>query len=382
MAVARGKLFLLASAAAASLLVFGSSVATASTPLITSGLVSYYDFDNFTDTVMDGSGNGFHGKVQDTTRSTLDQPFTLNTTGVISNDHVKSVRGGGSINFLQSTVAGEDPVFVDLDGSVITANAAPGSLPKDTNAISLSAWVYATDYSGDFTIFNGASGGHGVPHFQIQGDGKIRFTIRDAAGNNVVNSNNPYINQPAVDGGAAGIPFPLNEWHNVTITYDYNGTPGATLDMYYDGVKIRTQGNTGPGTNIGPWALRAPSDYYDGLAFGSVYDSGGRRTRGNLDEAYIFNRKLTDAEVALLVSLGNTPGDYNGDGKVNASDYVIWRDNPAANGGNPAGYNTWRSNFGAGGGGAGVGSASAVPEPASLALVLLSLSFFSGLRRR
>jgi hypothetical protein len=41
-------------------------------------------------------------------------------------------------------------------------------------------------------------------------------------------------------------------------------------------------------------------------------------------------------------------GDYNGDGGVDAADYVWWRKN---DGGNPAGYNTWRANFGATGGG-------------------------------
>jgi hypothetical protein len=31
---------------------------------------------------------------------------------------------------------------------------------------------------------------------------------------------------------------------------------------------------------------------------------------------------------------------------VNAADYVLWRNNPGGNGGDPAGYNTWRANFG------------------------------------
>ena len=44
-------------------------------------------------------------------------------------------------------------------------------------------------------------------------------------------------------------------------------------------------------------------------------------------------------------------GDYNGDGSVNAADYVVWRKNPAGFGGDPAGYNTWRTNFGSSAGG-------------------------------
>jgi hypothetical protein len=41
-------------------------------------------------------------------------------------------------------------------------------------------------------------------------------------------------------------------------------------------------------------------------------------------------------------------GDYNGDNSVDAADYVWWRKN---DGDNPAGYNTWRANFGRTGGG-------------------------------
>jgi hypothetical protein len=40
-------------------------------------------------------------------------------------------------------------------------------------------------------------------------------------------------------------------------------------------------------------------------------------------------------------------GDYNENGTVDAADYVAWRNDPASHGGNPAGYNTWRANFGA-----------------------------------
>jgi hypothetical protein len=59
------------------------------------------------------------------------------------------------------------------------------------------------------------------------------------------------------------------------------------------------------------------------------------------------------------------PGDYNQDGKVDAADYVVWRKNPGAFGGDPGGYNTWRTNFDRTAG-SGSGSAAAVPEPVTL----------------
>jgi len=73
-----------------------------------------------------------------------------------------------------------------------------------------------------------------------------------------------------------------------------------------------------------------------------------------------------------LAPLAGLAGDYNGDGKVDAADYVMWRKNPGAFGGDPAGYTAWRNNFGLPGTGFGAG---AVPEPTSVALVLFGLVF-------
>jgi hypothetical protein len=74
------------------------------------------------------------------------------------------------------------------------------------------------------------------------------------------------------------------------------------------------------------------------------------------------------------------PGDYNGDGAVDASDFVVWRNNN----GSQANYNLWRANFGKTAGSGVATSATeppstAVPEPATFVLLLLSVS---SIRRR
>jgi len=72
-------------------------------------------------------------------------------------------------------------------------------------------------------------------------------------------------------------------------------------------------------------------------------------------------------------------GDYNANGTVDAADYVLWRKDPASFGGDPAGYNTWRTNFGDASG-AGVNLA-AVPEPTSIGLLLLCFATLTMQRR-
>ena len=180
-------------------------------PLVTGDLTIYYNFDNFTDVVTDGSGNGFNGKVRDATRKMTDEfeRGELFTSGVISNDMSNPRQGAGAIRFMQPAVAGEDPVFLDMDGSVIKTDF-PTKLP--TTAATYAAWVNlepvnttigsGDDWNNDGSFVQGSRlGGHGVPHFQIQGDGTFRLTIRDETGGNIVDCGQCSV---------FGQPFPIN----------------------------------------------------------------------------------------------------------------------------------------------------------------------------
>lgn len=82
--------------------------------------------------------------------------------------------------------------------------------------------------------------------------------------------------------------------------------------------------------------------------------------------------------VNLHVGAGGIPGDFNNDGKVNASDYVVWRKGVVVPS-TPANYTAWRSNFGAGSG-SGLDASTAVPEPACFALISIA-ALLTGLRR-
>jgi hypothetical protein len=89
---------------------------------------------------------------------------------------------------------------------------------------------------------------------------------------------------------------------------------------------------------------------------------------------------VIDSLVSYFGVAPGVPGDYNTNGKVDAADYVLWRKNPAAYGGTPAGYNTWRANFG-NPPGSGLGAAE-VPEPMSCLLVATVVLPLLGKRRR
>jgi len=76
------------------------------------------------------------------------------------------------------------------------------------------------------------------------------------------------------------------------------------------------------------------------------------------------------------------PGDYNGNGIVDAADYVLWRNGgPLQNEVNTIGtvdasdYDAWRARFGnTSGSGSSLVASAAVPEPASLCLMLMAMA--------
>lgn len=55
----------------------------------------------------------------------------------------------------------------------------------------------------------------------------------------------------------------------------------------------------------------------------------------------LYQRLDVAAAVDAVMIGDDLPGDYNGDGTVDAADYVVWRRD-----GSVLGYNTWRANFG------------------------------------
>ena len=98
-----------------------------------------------------------------------------------------------------------------------------------------------------------------------------------------------------------------------------------------------------------------------------------------------FHTSLITGTGVLQVAAGPVVGDYNNDGKVDASDYVTWRrqfgaatiTNRDPNNAGVVGqsdYNSWCAHFGQSTSGEGSGSLldATVPEPSTLALLLFT----------
>jgi len=303
----------------ATVALYGQAVAQ---PLVTGNLTLYYDFDEIVTNAadekqfLDESGNNFHGTIHEGDEFDLD-PGTL----TVETDN--PWRGAGAANFRQSIEGGADlPVYVDVDGKHITDNF-PDRLPDSglngLFGLTIAAWLNVTANDvGDQSVFQArtSNAGHGAPHFQLQGNGKLRMTFRDQNGSTIVNAPQLFI-----DGTEdSGERYPIDEWFHYAGTYDADEGEWA---MYYNGVQLATDFTT-IFNGLGDWGGQVEEqDNFFAAGFGAVYDSGGRRLDGLMDELYVFNRALTPEEILVLATVVESPpGDCNGDGLVDAADLI------------------------------------------------------------
>ena len=97
----------------------------------------------------------------------------------------------------------------------------------------------------------------------------------------------------------------------------------------------------------------------------------------DLPGGYQWNVLYEDNSVVLQVlGLAALPGDFDGNGAVNAADLVAWKQGFGTiyNGND---YLVWQRNYGAGG-----SNVAAIPEPAAAGMLTLALAWFAARRRR
>jgi hypothetical protein len=129
----------------------------------------------------------------------------------------------------------------------------------------------------------------------------------------------------------------------------------------------------GLGASLAGWTLTSANDI---SADGQFIVGNGTNPSGN-----------TEAWIARLQVAPTLPGDFNHDGTVDASDYVVWRKGLGTVY-SQNDYNTWRAHFGENMGATGSASASAeprlatIPEPVSIALAAAGFAVRIACRRR
>ncbi len=142
----------------------------------------------------------------------------------------------------------------------------------------------------------------------------------------------------------------------------------------------------------------------DGIDYLAGVDSVGTSVDGNTNSDYGDMAGFTRVSqfipwIQSITGLSLTqnapvlPGDYNGDGSVDAGDYVVWRhslgqvgvglsaDGDHDNSVSDGDYNVWRSHFGTASGQGSTLSSYAIPEPSSAVLMTASAMLLLVARR-
>jgi autotransporter-associated beta strand protein len=261
--------------------------------------------------------------------------------------------GKGNLTLLgEGTLAGR-PTVLTLDSQIETVNglSSEGALSE----------IFITNQTaGTATLRVGANDATSTFGGTIQDDAAVSGVVavtKIGAGTLTLTGTNAYTGDTRVDSGILSISntfladsADVHVANNSFLNLNFSGTD--TIDSLFLGGVPRapgTWGGTGSGaTNISPF-----------------FTGTGRLM------------VTTMGMVQLLA------GDYNGNGTVDAADYVLWRDALGTNtqlqnegpGVTPGmvtqeDYTTWRTNFGRTAG-SGAGLSASVPEPGTFVLLLI-----------
>jgi cyclophilin family peptidyl-prolyl cis-trans isomerase len=167
---------------------------------------------------------------------------------------------------------------------------------------------------------------------------------------------------------------------------------GPTADTLYD--KLVVSGGVQLGGTLDVTRLGynpQPGNTFNILSAGLIIDTFDEINLFQLGLGLVWNYEQTSTAITLKVEAA----DFDRDGVVSTSDYVLWSKNrnltvsPYTRGdGDGDGvvddddYTMWRRNFGNTRGGTGGGSTAPVPEPTSGLLILSAVLVFSGYRPR
>lgn len=240
-----------------------------------------------------------------------------------------------------ATIEGNDLLFTDsLDGAgpMISAEASNSSAPEFSYAIDVNVIMFddlELTGNGDAEVtINGVISEYSEPS-SLTKSGSSKFTLNGA---------NNYTGDTTVEAGTLSV---TNAF--LADAADVYLSTGAIFDLDYAG-----------------------TDTIDALFIDGVSQQTG--TWGAVGSGATHQSNLFTGNGLLLVStFVGLAGDFNGDGRVDAQDFLEWQRNPTI-----GSLSDWEANYGTP-----VGSNSAtVPEPSSALLLLVTLCGLAGQRWR
>lgn len=243
--------------------------------------------------------------------------------------------GSGNVNVIGagSVLGGTGYIGTTGDASNVSVNTGgalqPGDLTATTSAPFLATSVGTLTIHGDLTFVDAAS--------------SLNIDINHSAADQVIDFGNIAL-------GGAGLNFTIG-------TPALDGTESFTL--------IDNQGSNPISGEFGA---------INGVA--GTYSEGSTVTLGSVSFKLTYAGGSGNNDLMLLPLA--VAGDFNGDTKINAADYVSWRKND----GTDSGYAAFRENFQPSPVAGSSLSAASVPEPATIALVALIAPFFAPLVAR
>jgi autotransporter-associated beta strand protein len=269
--------------------------------------------------------------------------------------------GGGSVNFHAINLMPDSrrPAQIAMSGNVTFSPLANATASiKNGSGTGSSGRIDLID--GTNPVFNIADGAPAVDvaiSVPIVGAG----LTKTGPGTLELNGLNNYNGDTIVQAGRLSVTSPDGLNQQFDNEWDIYLTTGAILDLKF----------TGSPDTIG--AL-----YFDGTSQpAGIWGAEGSGAQ--------FTSPLITGTGRLEVTQYIPPplvGDFNGDGRVDSADYIVWR----KSGGTIGEYNDWRTNFGRTSAGAGSGSDlagnPAVPEPSTIAMLILGIAGVAARRHR
>lgn len=304
--------------------------------------------------------------------TTITSPQTIYTNSIVSvnglefnNTTTVVIGGSGTVELKANTASGTINPTINVLGGTHQLQAPVRIADDTTVTVAASASI---DFNNTVNL-NGKA-------LSISGAGVTNLNVGVTGGGTITNSGSL--------GTAGTTPIAANLTSTGKLLFDlgptntdfFNITGSATLSGILD---VTLESGFTP---VGPYTL--------------LTASGGLNAAGlTLDPSDTGTFHIGIVGNSIVLSLGGSGvnGDYNGNGVVDAADYVVWRNNVGTTNHLPndaiggtigiAQYNLWRSRFGAtSGSGNGAVAAAAVPEPAMLVISMPALAIGSVPRKK